>query len=371
MRYLSVCSGIEAATVGWSPLGFTPVGFSEISSFPCELLKYHYPTVPNYGSITELSENEEYGAAKFDILVGGTPCQSFSVAGNRRGLDDERGKLLYSYLRILERKKPTWCVWENVPGVLHSNKGRDFGFFLWALGKLGYGYAYRVLDAQYFGVPQRRRRVFVVGYLRDWRRAAAVLFEPESLRGIAQARTKKRQDIAGTITARTGISRNNIEELVPTHNVSPSLLARRGSTHRLDAEAYVTHKIAPTLSSREHKGLSCGRDGLTGPAVVTIQGNAIRPNPQLNGIGWSDEDISYTLTSADRHAVAYDRIVRRLTPTECERLQGFPDDYTLIPWKNKNRENCPDTHRYKALGNSMAVPVMRWIGTRMQIVDSI
>ncbi len=399
MRFLSVCSGIEAASVAWNPLGFKAVGFSEIEKFPCEVLKYHYPTVTNYGSITDLHENEQYRSEQFDVLVGGTPCQSFSVAGRQNGLADERGKLLFSYLRILAEKQPRWMVWENVPGVLSTNKGRDFGAFLYALGKCGYGYAYRVLDAQYFGVPQRRRRVFVVGYLGDWRSAAAVLFESKSLCRPFKKIKEPRQEIAGTITSRTGISLNNVEEVVATHPVAPPLLGKHNSSHQLDREAFVTHTVSPTLSSREYKGLSCGRDGLSGPAVISIQGNAMRPNPSINGKGWNDENISFTLTSGDRHAIAFhgaqdpcpsERVfhplgrnqgqeccisntigIRRLTLIECERLQGFPDNYTQIPWRGKEKENCPDGHRYKALGNSMAVPVMKWIGSRLQDVDSI
>ena len=174
IRYGSVCSGIEAATAAWHQLGWQAQWFSEIENFPSAVLQHHYPDVPNYGDMTKFKEwpNDE----SIDLLVGGTPCQSFSVAGLRKGLDDPRGNLMLTYLAIAERYRPRWVVWENVPGVLSSNGGRDFGTFLWALGELGYGFAYRTLDAQYFGVAQRRRRVFVVGYLGDWRRAAAVLF---------------------------------------------------------------------------------------------------------------------------------------------------------------------------------------------------
>ena len=380
MKYLSVCSGIASATVAWKPLGFTPVGFSEIEKFPCTLLDYYYPNVPNLGDLNALHKVEAYEAAQFDILVGGTPCQSFSVAGNRKGLDDARGKLLYSYLRVLAEKQPAWFVWENVPGVLFSNKGRDFGFFLWSLAKLGYGFAYRVLDAQFFGVPQRRRRVFVVGHIRDWRRAAAVLFEQKSVcRNIAQGKKKKQ---SAAVSIASGIRRSSQQGHIIT-----------------------THDVSPTINSRDHKGLSCGRDGLTGAAVIAIQANAIRPNPQLNGIGWSEKNVSYTLTSADRHAVAihenarnelrltdvsptlshsgggkagqgYQAVlsksqVRRLTPLECERLQGLPDNYTRIPWRKKTALNCPDSPRYQAIGNAMAVPVVAWIGRRILKVDAI
>ena len=174
MKYLSLCSGIEAATVAWHPLGWEAVAYSEIERFPSEVLAHHYPNTPNLGDMTKFKEwNLE---SNVDVLVGGTPCQSFSVAGLRKGLDDPRGNLMLTYLAIAKQYRPNWLVWENVPGVLSSNGGRDFGSFLGGLAECGYGFAYRVLDAQFFGVAQRRRRVFVVGYLGDWRAAAAVLF---------------------------------------------------------------------------------------------------------------------------------------------------------------------------------------------------
>ena len=180
MRYLSVCAGIEAASVAWHELGWTPVAFSEIEKFPSAVLAHHYPNVPNWGDMTKF---KEWPDESIDVLVGGTPCQSFSVAGLRKGLADPRGNLMLTYLAIADRYRPEWLVWENVPGVLSSNGGRDFGALLGGLAELGYGFCYRVLDAQYFGVAQRRRRVFVVANARSWQRAAAVLFERESLCG--------------------------------------------------------------------------------------------------------------------------------------------------------------------------------------------
>ena len=206
MKYLSVCSGVEAATLAWEPLGWEPVAFSEIESFPCALLAHHYPYVPNWGDMTKF---KEWPDAAIDVLVGGTPCQSFSVAGLRKGLDDPRGNLCLTYLAIADRYRPNWLVWENVPGVLSSAEGRDFGSFIGGLEQLGYHAAWRVLDAQFVrvdglerAVPQRRRRVFVVGYLGDWRRAAAVLFERESLRWDNPPSRKTGQRIAPTVEAR-------------------------------------------------------------------------------------------------------------------------------------------------------------------------
>ena len=187
MKYLSVCSGIEAASVAWHPLGWEAFAYSEIEKFPCAVLKHHYPETPNFGDMTKF---KEWPHATIDVLVGGTPCQSFSIAGLRKGLDDPRGNLMLTYLAIADKYRPKWIVWENVPGVLSSNGGRDFGSLLGGLAKLGYGFAYRVLDAQYvrtdghpYAVPQRRRRVFVVGHIGSWQRPAAVLFDRESLSG--------------------------------------------------------------------------------------------------------------------------------------------------------------------------------------------
>ena len=199
MIYGSVCSGIEAATVAWHPLNWKPAFFSEIEPAPRSVLAHHYPDVPCHGDFTTIGANE-YGP--IDLLVGGTPCQSFSIAGLRSGLADERGNLALEFIRLAQRTRPRWVVWENVPGVLSSNKGRDFGTFLAALGEIGYGFAYRVLDAQYFGVAQRRRRVFVVGCLGDWRSAAAVLFERQSLQGHSAPRREAGKEIAGTLESR-------------------------------------------------------------------------------------------------------------------------------------------------------------------------
>jgi DNA (cytosine-5)-methyltransferase 1 len=188
VRYLSVCSGIEAASVAWEPLGWEPSAFAEVEKFPSAVLAHHWPQVPNLGDMTR---HESWNLGAIDLLVGGTPCQSFSVAGLRKGLHDPRGGLMLTFLEIAQRQRPRWIVWENVPGVLSSHGGRDFGAFLGALGALGYGWAYRVLDAQWFGVAQRRRRVFVVGCAGDGAAAATVLFESESVcRNPAPSREK-------------------------------------------------------------------------------------------------------------------------------------------------------------------------------------
>jgi site-specific DNA-cytosine methylase len=626
-------------------MGWEAAFFSEIEKFPCAVLQHRYPDVPLHGDFTTIKENE-YG--KIDLLVGGTPCQSFSVAGLRGGLDDDRGNLALEFCRLAQREQPRWIVWENVPGVLSSSGGRDFGSILGALEDLGYGLAYRVLDAQYFGVAQRRRRVFVVGYLGDWRPAAAVLFERHSMSGHSAPSREKREeatdaaatgtgdsggnggarsdldtfecggigsysasdnsspllrtgadlgpgcealiastfnddgtartltarydsspcvdrgpdivavninggeprlsdvvgtldcwstsgrgssqqlavlqdapDVVGTLRAKRpgeGGIQGDFDHIVPV--VSPALNTQSGSHHAPDTKAYVaftardygadaTEDLAPTMRSLAQgadghqsgsHGLAvaygfngdqsaktrsmgetieqsptlrsakvaqvaviaqpvafssnmsvpdCQTDGTTPtlklgghgggnpPAVafdttqITSPHNYSNPQPgdpchplaagahppavafdhpgrfnNIHGgsgehqdvmptleatnpkqiiahtepaIGWSEEltasvDLAGTLQrggSGGRHDGVMEptSTVRRLTPVECERLQGFPDNFTAIPWRKKDADDCPDGPRYKALGNSMAVPVMRWIGERINLID--
>src|SRR5271170_7180456 len=183
IAYGSVCSGIEAASAAWEPLGWTPAWFSEIGVFPNEVLALRYPTVDNLGDMTKLYDNEKFKRTPIDLLVGGTPCQSFSLQGFREGLADPRGNLALEYLRIVDPKQPRWVVWENFPNVLRSNGGRDFASFIGGIQKLGYGFTARVLDARYFGVAQIRRRIYVVGHIGDWRPAAAVFLESSGVSG--------------------------------------------------------------------------------------------------------------------------------------------------------------------------------------------
>jgi DNA (cytosine-5)-methyltransferase 1 len=432
MKFLSVCSGIEAASVAWHPLGWESVAYSEIEPFPCKVLQHHYPDVPNLGDMTKF---KEWPDADVNVFVGGTPCQSFSVAGLRKGLDDPRGNLMLTYLAIAQRYRPNWLVWENVPGVLSSAGGRDFGSFLGGLAILGYGFAYRVLDAQYFGVAQRRKRVFVVGYLGDWRPAAAVLFERHSLQGHPAPSREKGKRIAASTSASTSVG---------------SLCARTGQSISVQDASQghlmpIMHsEVCPALKARDHKGPSSDGDG-DGAILVPMQPIALaentigrKPENGGNGDGFTDGGPMYTLNATGVHGVAQpiafsgqmsnpqtdvdmtqtlgaknpmavaqpvyelhsqdSRVrelgdvcttvsaaygtgggnvpitlmqamaVRRLTPVECERLQGFPDKYTDIQPKGKA---TPDGPRYKALGNSMAVPVMAWIGKRIQEVDAI
>ena len=526
MKFLSVCSGIEAASVAWNPLGWEAEAFSEIEPFPCQVLKHHYPNVPNMGDMTKF---KEWNLGPIDLFCGGTPCQSFSVAGLRKGLDDPRGNLMLTYLAIADKFRPRWLVWENVPGVLSSNGGRDFGSFLGGLGQLGYGFAYRVLDAQYFGVAQRRRRVFVVGYLGDWRPAAAVLFERDSLCGNPAPSREKGKNTSHCLTrgssqrydsesetmipmevpevmatllsstagiSRTGNAVTEHETYIPMQAIpidSMNHLGRNSENHSMGdfvpgAPCYTltkqhSHAVAQPIALAEN---TIGRkpenggngDGFTegGPMYTlnatgvhgVVQPIAFEPG-KMKRLGYGDAEagiapalranagdnqlavaqpivvhgtqtpcVGYNKTFAlgrnnggenvlvqpigideecnatidgfgpllrggqggTRQAVMYEVVaptltasndpsrspqssevtqqvaavhrasmaVRRLTPVECERLQGFPDNYTDIKPKGKP---TPDGPRYKALGNSWAVPVARWIGERIMAYEAM
>jgi len=395
MRYLSVCSGVEAASVAWHDLGWTPVAFSEIEPFPSAILKHRFPDVPNLGDMTKYKEWPiEPGTV--DVLVGGTPCQSFSVAGLRKGLDDPRGNLMLVYLGLAEHLRVPWLVWENVPGVLSSNGGRDFGTFLGALGQLNYQFAVRVLDAQYFGVPQRRRRVFVVASLGDRPHPAKVLFEPESLRGDSAKSGKARKgpargarpgaesggrvgvDIVGTLCsdthpgaysgqdAYTGRLVPHIQPVCATGHRTHALTVSDGATEdgtgrgTLIVPAIAFHPTQDPISSVEVKhALGTGSKGGCATAAVATVTGTLGARASSGGGFSTDFEVAGGLQPTPTMQV------RRLLPIECEFLQGFPADWTLIPWKGKPASECPDGPRYRAMGNSMAVPVMRWIGTRL------
>ena len=375
MNYLSVCSGIEAATCAWHDLGWNPVGFSEIEPFPSAVLKHHYPSVPNLGDMTKY---KEWNLDSVGLLVGGTPCQSFSVAGLRKGLEDPRGNLALTYVGILDKFRPKWCIWENVPGVLSSNGGRDFGSFLGALAELGYGFAYRVLDAQNFGVPQRRRRVFVVGCLGSWELASKVLFESYCLSGDNQKSRVKRQATA-TYSERGVAYGGSDAECADT--VTSKWHKGSGGPSGNECGLFVAHKVYethPADSRVKEMGDVCqtvtSRWGTGGGNVPLVQAYSIREDAKANNFSATPLTVTPALQAMQpsvqsHHAqtfIAGNMAVRRLTPRECERLQGFKDDYTIIPWK---KGESPDGHRYKALGNSMAVPVMKWIGERINEVN--
>lgn len=536
-RYVSIFSGVEAATLAWEPLGWEPVAFSEIEPFPCAVLAERWPDVPNLGDITKIDWKEEIDGA-IDLVVGGSPCQSFSVAGKREGLKGASG-LMFEYIRCVQELRPRWFLWENVPGALTSEDGGAFGQLLSEMDELGYSLAWRVLDAQFFGVAQRRRRLFLVGHL-GAESPAEVLFEPDCLSGNPQSSREKRKELArragrsaacagfkysaaprantlgyaeeqaNTLTAdwhapavlplqgniigradsaeRQGMAKDPAFTLncVDQQSIAQSqygteiagcLTARGDSSPCADrgqnivcmtgtqAHCHISDEIAGCLTAHMGKddapvvvggsslqtyvcetahsssnGLGVGEadifptlDTSSDPAVWARE-NTVRPafdfaqntrnevrdvgdetlsgalaaNPGMKqttfvctggtypineqvatrhkklgrvtalGIG-ADGNPAFALLANHPHMVASEiadkpaevnpMLVRRLTPLECERLQGFPDGHTLIRWKGKPAEECPDGPRYKAIGNSMAVPVMRWIGRRIAAVD--
>ena len=415
--YGSICSGIEAVSVAWKGLS-KPLWFSEIEPFPCAVLAYHYPNIPNLGDMTTLPEkilNREIPAP--DVLVGGTPCQAFSVAGLRNSLDDERGNLTLTLIHILEAidyvryqdgKQPCVLLWENVPGVL-STKDNAFGHFLaglvqerqplqptgrkWTNAGLLHSartVAWRTLNAQYFGLAQRRKRVFLVASARE-RSVAQILFERKSLQGYSQSCGKTqqgftcyaegsfgtyRQSVLGGLVKASGGALGGGSEILVVHGTQDPIissttahcLGRNGGrenilfdiAHRSDVVRIQDDDTTPTLTAR------MGTGGNNIPCIA-LAGNTIgrQPHNGGNGNGFDDSGVSYTLTTTDIHGVFNGLTVRKLTPSECEKLQGFPPGYTQIPYRNKLANDCPDSPRYKAIGNSMAVPVIKWIGERM------
>lgn len=510
MIFGSVCSGIEAASQAWAPLGWKPAFLSEIEEFPRAVLKHHYPEVPLHGDFTTIQKGDY---EDIDLLCGGTPCQAFSIAGKGGGLDDDRGKLSVEFCRLAVRLSSRWVAWENVPNSFSIEDGRAFAAILsglagWAVpvpeggwksaGVISgrpdrYGLAWRVIDAQYAivdgypsAVPQRRSRIVLIGYLGDWRRAAAVLFEPESLQRDPPARRKAGQGVAGTLggSAQDGGFRttdldNNgafIAEAPVAGTVSAKWSKGSGGPSGDECQNLVAFdpvQVTTPDNRSTGRGDTChaiAAQEKSAAVAYSIQERASAENDECGpgGAGFSDDGAAYTLearrtsqavafsvrgreggasaeaeaddispalkaadggstqpfiafsskdyaqdasgeTAPTLRAMANDKSrmnaggqiavahtltgegfdasedgtrrgtplvpdqwrVRRLTTVECERLQGFPDNFTRIPWKGKPAEQCPDGHRYKALGNSWAVNVFRWVGMRIDIVDRI
>jgi DNA (cytosine-5)-methyltransferase 1 len=479
MKYATVCSGIGAPEAAWADMWGPPVFTSEIDKFPSAVLKHHYPDVPNYGDMTKYKEWPDH---ELNVLVGGTPCQAFSVAGLRRSLEDDRGNLTLTFLGIVRRYRPRFTIWENVPGVLNT-RDNAFGHLLGGIvgahqapspnGGKGGGWgnagfilgpervaAWRVLDAQYFGVPQRRKRVFLIASPREMGFAPCqILFEPESLRGNPPKGGKAGEEVAGG--SAIGIDEEcnaSIEKYGPLlrggqggtrqacmvmahgqgnaeicgdgspsltcNHEAPIVFENHGQDSRIkqvDKSPAISAKAGtggkpgqglPCVAIQDGRGMEKGQNGIGinegGPAYTLDQTGAQAVAIHPHAIGRKDEagpqakpyrtdGKAYTHDSRGvSQAVANDTIVRRLTPMECERLQGFPDGYTLIPGKYKRIRDFheaiviflvnhfgmtleeahhmaghPDGKRYKALGNSMAVPVVRWIGQRINLYESL
>ena len=399
MRFGSVCSGIEAASVAWHPIGWKAAWLSEIEPFPSAVLKHHYPDVPNLGDMTTLPERILSGEVEApDVFCGGTPCQAFSVAGLRKSLEDARGNLSLTfceianaidYVRSVRSTPPAIVFWENVPGVL-STADNAFGCFLGALagedepiipsgGKWTnagcvYGpqraVAWRVLDAQYFGVAQRRRRVFVVASAREGFDPASVLFEFDGVRRDTAPRRETREGVAGGVGA--GAAFGGMSPVAGTLTANTGGMNRpAGNANELDF--CVPMGVAFAENSRHEVRLEGGDGSRTG-ALSTGggkpgQGSPMVMQPVVAPSLTASNDPSRSPQSSEvtqqvNAVLQASMQVRRLTPVECERLQGFPDGYTNIPWRNK--PESPDGPRYKALGNSWAVPVVAWIGRRIQ-----
>ena len=464
MRFATVCSGIGAPEVAWSHLGWEHAFCSEIDPFASAVLAHRFPSVPNLGDLTKIGAER----GPVDLLCGGTPCQSFSVAGRRAGLDDPRGVLAFEFLRLAGRLRAEWVVWENVPGVLSIDGGRAFGAFLGALVELGYGFAYRVLDAQWFGLAQRRARVFVVARLGDWRGPVAVLLEPEGLRGDPAPGREAGEGVAPTLANRArgggGLGTDAecdgalIAAAVPSdHNIGARrdhesfLVAHPHRADGFDASEDGTGRGAPLVVAETlvQGGRETGPHGALDGRNLVVQDSqsgvrlkdtagslrADAPGSQPTGslllaatltqgaesqgkggyagrrreddenlvVGAPDGTVtalcardakshksgdglvigafahqsggdcrmgftpdSPALQRSQTVAVLERSRVRRFTPRECERLQGFPDDWTLVPYRGKPAKDGP---RYRAVGNAMAVPVVRWIGERIALFE--
>lgn len=399
MRYLSLFSGIEGASVAWHPLGWECAGVSEIEPFPCAVIAHHYPTIPNLGDVTKITEEDIAALGRIDLVVFGSPCQDLSVAGLRKGFICEstdtltRSGLFFVAMRIVAwARKHNGCrfaLWENVPGSFSSSQGRDFAAVVGAMAGLedvpvpprGWGnegvavgseglVEWATLDAQWFGVAQRRRRVFALADFGNWSNRPPILLEPESLRRDTPPRREAGEEVTPTIRAgapnggaghgaRSGDSKDELivpiahslrgegfdasEFGVAQYDSAGTLRAGRIPEHQMVMQPVVpTNQMAVAVSLR-------GREGGATAELGDEVGNCLRAS---SGGG----DKAHVLAAMS---------VRRLTPVECERLQGFPDNYSQIPWRKKPASECPDGPRYKALGNSWAVPVVQWIGRRI------
>lgn len=352
LRAITFCSGIGAPEQALKKKGWKFLACSEVASFPCAVLAYHHPEIPNLGDMTLIDGGDLPDA---DWFIAGTPCQSFSVAGLRKGLDDDRGNLTLKLVRIMNEydnaspeRKPINLVWENVPGIL-SDRGNAFGCFLAALAGedealqppggrwTGAGYvlgpersiAWIIKDAQYFGLAQRRCRVFLAACPRNGADPRKILFEFDGVRRDSAPSRKTGQEIAATITRR-------------------ALDGGQGGTNCGGGNHFIVagderHNLVPYAFAQNQLG-----EVRTGGVFNTLNQNS-------------------NASGRNTPMVASKTDVRRLTPVECERLQGFPDNYTKIPWRGKEASDCPDGPRYMSIGNSMAVPVLEWIGERIML----
>ena len=458
MRFLSLFSGIEAASVAWMPLGWQCVAVAEVDKFCNAVLANKYPTVLNIGDVNGITQEQIEALRPIELVIGGSPCQGFSVTGKRGGLDDSRSNLAIRFCELVAAMRPRWIVWENVPGVRSmwrsktkppraNQKGKvwqgteksDFGFFMDALAKCGYGLAYRSLDAQFSGLAQRRERVFLVGYLGDWRPAAAVLFERGGLSRHNPPSREAGQDSAPTLSSRTkgggglgtdtecdggliapvGTQRanggrgsrqdkqpmiacpitgnpygdNESRESLLIHSDAVSIQRHaHGVRMDMESETFVTHALRANGFDGSEDGSGrgtplvfdakqSGQNGEVAPPLRAMNANAGNANAggqlavayRTSGNCGVLEQGSKTAalncaTDPNQQIIQQRSSVRRLTPMECERLQGFPDGWTQVPYRGKPACDGP---RYKSLGNSIATPCLRWIGERIMQVERL
>ena len=372
MKALSLFSGAGGMDLGFDRAGIPAVAHCEIDPKAQSVLRRHWPDVPVINDVREVTAD----VGDVDLVHGGFPCQDISVAGSRAGLAGDRSGLWWEFYRILGELRPRWCVIENVAGLLSSNGGRDLGAILGALGDLGYGYAYRVLDARHFGVPQRRRRVFIVGHL-GGRGAAEVLLEPEGVRRDPATGPEAGQEVAGTLGRGSG-SRGWAQDTdrmtfvpVPQHTGTVTCTWAKGPGNTQVEEGHVI-PVAFAENQRGEVWLSDYQQALTGGGGKPGQGYAAVL--AFNGFNGIDMQPSTEVTPTVRaqHIGASQVLeggslaVRRLTPRECERLMGWPDDWTR--WADDGAE-IADSHRYRMCGNGVVAPVAEWIGGRIVEAD--
>lgn len=320
MKHSSLFSGIGGFDLGFERAGMQSVWQVENDRFCNRVLATHFPKVKRYGDITELRPEE---LVPVDVISAGFPCQDLSVAGKRAGLDGDRSGLFFEIVRILRHTQSRWAVLENVPGLLSSNGGADFAIVLSELAECGYFLEWAILDSQHFGVPQRRRRVFIVGHLGE-PPPQPVLLVPEGVRGDTAKSGKPGTDVAYSLDARSG-----------------------GASAKEQQETF----IAQPVIGHQAKGGDPTMDnyvaGFTASASSTARGDNYR------------ENSSAPVRPLSKPSIATELTVRRLTPLECERLQGFPDGWTLLD------DDPPDAPRYRVLGNAVTVNVAEWIGCRI------
>ncbi|RVH79918.1 DNA (cytosine-5-)-methyltransferase [Sinorhizobium meliloti] len=435
-RLLDLFSGIGTAKLAFEPYGWHCVAHAEIDRFAATLLRYRFPDTPNFGDVNGY---RDWPDLDIDLVTGGTPCQAFSVAGLRQGLADPRGVLMLDYLAVARRYRPRWLVWENVAGALSHNAGRSFATFLRGLEECGYCCAWRVLDAQFVrtqrlprAVPQRRRRLFVVGCLGNWRGPAEILLEPESMRGDSPPRRTPGQGASADFAQSLVASGRGVERPGEPRGQDPVVAARLVSfgeyerdgtaspvlerdykyasdlvAHTLKADGFDASEdgtgrgqplipvVAPTLSGAANRtggdrppgtmgadmhdalipiafdSKSHGSGGEVSPTLramefsgshanaggqIAVAFNA-RQDPVPGDVPGSLDEDGYSQAVAARWGV------RRLTPRECERLQGLPDDWTDIPWRGA--KHAPDGPRYRAIGNAWPLNVADWIASRI------